>query len=56
MIKCKECEYCNQSGRQNSNRYTTGRKHYWCKHPLINDMNNEVFGNKAEGFIGFEEK
>ena len=31
------------------------REHYWCKHPLINDMNNEVFGNKAEGFIGFGE-
>ncbi|MDY4605278.1 hypothetical protein [Clostridium tertium] len=55
MIRCRECEYCNQSGRQNPNRDTMGRKHYWCKHPLIKTFDRKVFGNRAEGFIGFGE-
>lgn len=55
MIRCRECEFCKQFGRQNSNRYTFGRKQYWCEHPLTNELDNKVFGNKAEGFIGFGE-
>lgn len=55
MIRCRDCEYCNQSGRQNSNRDTIGRKHYWCKHPLIKTFDSKIFGNRAEGFIGFGE-
>lgn len=55
MIRCRECEFCKQFGRQKSNRYTFGRKQYWCEHPLTNELDNKVFGNKAEGFVGFGE-
>lgn len=55
MIRCRDCEYCNQSGRQNSNRDPMGRKYYWCKHPLTKTFDSKVFGNRAEGFIGFGE-
>ena len=55
MNRCKECAHCKQIGRQNSNVNTVGRKHYWCKHPIVRTLDNKVFGNKAEGFIGFGE-
>ena len=55
MIRCKECDYCKQIGKQNSNRDTVGRKHYWCKHPITDTLEDRVFGNKAQGFIGFGE-
>lgn len=39
-----------QEGRQNSNRDTYGRKHYYCKHPNV-----KTPPNISEGFICFGE-
>lgn len=50
MRRCKYCEYCKQIGRQQSNRYTYGRKHYYCKH-----QDAKTPPNIAEGFICFGE-
>lgn len=51
--QCKYCEFCEQIGRQQSNSFTYGRKQYWCKHLSVKTMNDQIFGNKARGFIGF---
>lgn len=55
MPNCKYCNYCKQIGRQNSNRDTYGRKHYWCKHSSIDLLDSKVFGNRTPGFICFGE-
>lgn len=55
LIRCRDCENCKPIGRQKSNRYTIGRKRYWCEHPVVGTLDSKVFGNKAEGFIGFGE-
>ena len=52
MHQCIYCEFCKQRGRQQSNRYTDGRKHYYCTHSNINDMKDK-YGLPHTGFIGF---
>lgn len=50
-----QCIYCNsfkQIGRQQSNRDTDGRKHYYCNHSNIDSMKDK-HGLPHTGFIGF---
>lgn len=53
MMKCKDCEYCHNIGRCNSQRNRPGRKQYECRHPKISEIPREDFGNAMMGFIGF---
>ncbi|MBG9692538.1 hypothetical protein ACP3VS_22780 [Lysinibacillus sp. VIII_CA] len=53
--KCKNCGYCRQLGRQQTQRGRVGRKHYYCEHPEAKLLPLNTFGNKATLFIGFGE-
>lgn len=51
-IECKYCFDCKQEGRQNSNKYTCGRKHYYCHNLKIKEIKDK-WGYPHSGFIGF---
>lgn len=52
MYKCIYCEECKQIGRQQGNRDTAGRKHYYCTNSNIKNMKDK-WGFLHSGFIGF---
>ncbi len=49
-MQCKKCTYCENSGRQQTQQYRLGRKHYRCTHPKTKEMNQSV---RFNDFIGF---
>lgn len=51
-IKCRNCKYCKQEGRQQSQRGRLGRKTYYCKNPKVYKMEDEN-GYPLYNFIGF---
>ena len=34
-MKCKECKYCEQIGRSESQNFKLGRKQYFCENPEV---------------------
>lgn len=51
-MKCKDCKYCKQIGRQQSQRGRLGRKTYYCEYPGIYELRDE-FGYQINNFIGY---
>lgn len=51
-MNCKECKYCKQVGRQQSQKWQLGRKRYYCKNPKVYKMKDES-GYPLNNFIGF---
>ncbi|MCI8362251.1 MAG: hypothetical protein HFJ41_03835 [Clostridia bacterium] len=51
-MKCIECKYCKQIGRQQSQKARLGRKTYYCKNPKVYKMKDEK-GYPLYNFIGF---
>jgi hypothetical protein len=51
-LRCIYCNDCKQTGRQESNRDTDGRKRYYCTNVSIKDMKDK-HGFPHSGFIGF---
>ena len=49
---CKHCQYCEQYGRQNSQRGRLGRKRYYCGHPRVHDLKDNR-GLPFYPFIGY---
>lgn len=50
---CKYCNYCKDTGRQQTQRGRLGRKVYYCKHPDAQKLPLKEFGNRAPCFINF---
>lgn len=51
-MKCKECEYCKQTGRQQSQRGNLGRKRYYCEHKSVLKMKDK-YGYPINNFVGY---
>ena len=51
-MKCKDCKYCEQPFRQQSQCGKLGRKCYYCEHPKTATLKDE-FGHPLHNFIGF---
>lgn len=51
-MACRECKYCEQTGRQQSQCGRLGRKTYHCKNPKVYDLRNE-HGYPINNFIGY---
>lgn len=51
-MNCKNCCYCKQHGRQQSQQFRIGRKHYWCEHPEVKNIKDK-HGNPQWNFIDF---
>ena len=49
---CKECRYCRQNVRQQSQRGHLGRKKYFCEHPRVGEIKDK-HGWRVYPFIGF---
>lgn len=52
LLRCVNCQYCKQIGRQQTQRGQLGRKRYFCKHPRVNELKDE-HGLPLYPFIGF---
>lgn len=53
-MNCKECKYCKQPGRQQSQCGQLGRKIYYCKNPKVYEMKDK-WGFPLNNFIGYGE-
>lgn len=51
-MNCKECKYCEQVGRQQSQHRRLGRKIYCCNNPKLYDLDNE-HSYPINNFIGY---
>ena len=51
-MKCKECKYCEQIGRSESQNFNLGRKQYFCENPEIYNLKDE-HGRQIYNFIGY---
>lgn len=51
-MKCKECKYCEQVGRSESQRFNLGRKQYFCENPEVYKLKDE-HGRSIYNFIGY---
>lgn len=51
-MNCKECKYCNQIGRTRGERFSLGRKEYFCENPEVYNLKDER-GNTIYNFIGY---
>lgn len=51
-MNCKECKYCKQLGRQQSQRGQFGRRKYYCENPKVYEMKDKN-GYPINNFIGF---
>ena len=51
-MKCKDCEYCKQIGRTESQRFSLGRKEYFCENPEVYKFKDEK-GRPIFNFIGY---
>ena len=51
-MKCKECKYCKQIGRSESQRYSLGRKHYFCENPKVYKLKDK-HGYQINNFVGY---
>lgn len=47
-MKCKECKYCEEGGRQQAQRGRLGRKTYFCNHKEALENSDKVYN-----FVGF---
>lgn len=51
-VNCKECKYCKQTGRTKGERYSLGRKEYFCENPEVYTLEDKK-GRKIYNFIGY---
>lgn len=51
-MNCRDCEYCKQIGRSESQRYSLGRKQYFCENPEVYKLKDE-YGYPIFNFIGY---
>lgn len=51
-MKCKECKYCEQIGRTESQKFSLGRKQYFCKNPEVYKLKDKS-GFPIYNFIGY---
>lgn len=51
-MNCRECKYCKQIGRQQSQCGQLGRKRYYCENSKIHEMEDKD-GYIINNFIGF---
>jgi hypothetical protein len=51
-MKCKECKYCEQIGRSESQNFKLGRKQYFCENPEVYNLKDE-HGRLIYNFIGY---
>ena len=51
-MNCKECKYCKQIGRTKGERYSLGRKEYFCENPEVYNLKDKQ-GNSIYNFIGY---
>lgn len=51
-MKCKNCEYCKQIGRTEWQRFSLGRKEYFCENPEVYKLKDEK-GRSIYNFIGY---
>ena len=51
-MKCKECKYCKQKGRAESQRFSLGRKEYYCENPRVYKLKDDK-GRPIFNFIGY---
>ena len=51
-MNCKECKYCKQIGRQQSQCGQSGRKRYYCKNPKVYEMRDKD-GYPINRFVGY---
>lgn len=50
-MKCSECKWCVVIYRSNGNRWSWGRKRYFCKHPEVSEPDRR--SNHMKAFIAF---
>lgn len=51
-MNCKECKFCEQIGRQQSQCGKLGRKKYYCENPNVYELKDK-YGYSLNNFIGF---
>lgn len=51
-MKCKECKYCKQIERSEIQRYSLGRKQYFCENPETYKLKNK-YGYQVNNFVGY---
>lgn len=51
-MNCRKCKYCKQIGRTESQRYSLGRKQYFCENPETYKLKDK-WGYPIFNFIGY---
>ncbi len=51
-MNCRECKYCKQIGRQQSQCKKIGRKRYYCENPKVYNLRNKD-GYPVYNFVGY---
>lgn len=51
-VNCKGCKYCKQIGRTKGERFSLGRKEYFCENPEVYNL-KDGRGNPIYNFIGY---